>query len=180
MKLALLPELTEQEKTAMREWVQAALTHEELSPPDVYFPLDGKVAIYRDGWMKILRRGEHWMDDGARNLYIGWNYRRGTGMEPLERLTVIGALISVAELWDEFHEAYIARAAVILIANYQGVMSGLVQAEAAVTGLAFNADRSIVAGKIGDCYHLPNGERVEIDDTWTLVPDRPAMRAATV
>lgn len=177
MQISLLPKLTDDQRQQTREWVTETLASEQLAAG--YFPLDSKAVIYIDGRMKILRRGEYWQDDGAANLYVGFSASR-TGrnyLQPIERLAVVGAVISLVELWEEFHDAYIAKAAEILIASYQGIMSGLIETEAAISGLAFNAERSLVAGRIGDTYHLADGTEVEIDDTWTVVPDRPGVRA---
>jgi hypothetical protein len=175
MRLSLLPDLTEAQTGEVRNWVSAVLAHAELTPPRPYFPLGGSAAVYVEGQLRVLERGEYWQNDGASRIYVGYSHRvGGTTMQPLEQLAVVGAVISLANLWSEFHEAYTARAARIVFASYEGVMSGMIQTEAAVTGLAFNADRSLVAARIGDCYHLPEGTQVEIDDTWTLVPDRPS------
>ena len=178
MQISLLPKLTEARKAEVKTWVEATLVYEELSSPDIFFPLDNQVAIYVDGRIKALRRNEYWQDDGSGVIYVGWSTGRAgrNYLSMLDRLAVIGAIISLADLWEELHEAYIARAATVLISSYTGIMSGMIQTEAAITGLAFNADRSVVAGKIGDCYHLPDGTAVEVDDTWTIVPDRPGVR----
>jgi hypothetical protein len=177
-KLMLLPD-TSAQRAEIVSWVEAMLADVNLAPQQPRFPLGGKVAIYVDGSLRVLQNGEQWQDDGVASLYVGYRHSAGAQyMQPLDRLAVVGAVISLADLWERFHETYIARAAAILISNYQGVMSGLIQTEAAVSGLAFSPDRALVAGRIGDCYHLPDGTQVEIDDSWTLVPDRPAVHTA--
>lgn len=179
MQISLLPKLTDDQRQQTREWVTETLASEQLAAG--YFPLDSKIVIYIDGRMRVLRRGEQWQDDGSTSIYVGYTSVRPSrgALQPIERLAVVGAVISLAELWDDFHETYIAKAASLLISAYEGIMSGLIQTEAAISGLAFNAERAIVAGKVGDTYHLADGTEVEIDDTWTVVPDRPGVRAAT-
>jgi hypothetical protein len=179
MKFTLLPELTDAKKRDVGNWIRATLESPELVQNAVPYSWAGEFAIYKNGRMVVLHRNNSWQYDGSGTLYIG--YRDGPHQVPLiERLAVVGALISLVELWPEFHEQFTARASAILIETYTGVMSGMVQTEAAVSGLAFNEDRSLVAARIGDCYHLPSGELVEIDDSWTVVADRPDVRAVPV
>lgn len=179
MRLALLPVLTDGDKEAVGRWVEATLAAPNLCQGDWPFPLANKVGVYVDGSLRVLERGEFWQDDGVGRIWVGYRHRSSANhLSEMDRLAVVGAIISLAELWERFHGSFIAKAAQIIFTAYEGMMGGMIQTEAAVTGLAFNADRSLVAGRIGDCYHLPNGTAVEIDDTWTLVPDRPTVRSA--
>lgn len=180
MKFTLLPELAETQKREMANWIRATLESPELVQSRVTFNWAGQLGIYRDGRLITLHRNDGWQFDGANVIYIGHREGRTQALPLIERLAVVGAIISLIELWPEFHEQFTARASAILIETYTGVMSGMVQTEAAVSGLAFNADRSIVAARIGDCYHLPNGELVEIDESWTVVADRPSLRTVPV
>lgn len=179
MKIALLPEFTGDEREAAKAWLSAVLANEHLTAnaPQMPAAIYGRMGLYIDGRFRTLQRGEYWADDIVGNFYVGYRERPGASTVPLpRRLAVIGGIISLAGLWGDLHEAYIARAAGVLIGTYSDLMSGLVRTEAAVSGLAFSADRATIAARIGDAYHLPNGEAIEIDETWTVVPDRPFIQ----
>lgn len=182
MKFSLMPELTVQRKEALSAWITATLNAPELTQSAVTFPEGGSLVIYRDGRACWLNVNDSWQWDGGNNIYIGRRLRAGYNqpMPMLERVGVIGTIISLCELWEVHHEKYIEVASRALIDTYTGVMSGMVQTEAAVSGLAFNADRSLTAARVGDCYHLPDGSLVEIDDTWTVIADRPSLRAVPI
>lgn len=182
MKYSLLPELTEAKKAEVSAWITATLAAPGLVQSTVAYSWSGEFAIYRNGRVTSLHRNGAWqLDSGGSLLYIG--YREPNGNHPLpllERLAVMGAVISLTETWETHYEQFTAVASAALIDAYTGVMSGMVQTEAAVCALAFNADRSVMAARIGDCYHLPNGELVEVDETWTVVSDRPTLRIVPV
>ena len=179
MRFSLLPELTAEQKRGLSEWIAATLPAGELTQNSPPFPMAGRLGIYVSGQLKMLHRNDYWSNE-AGQIYIG--YRTGTThpMPLIERLAVVGAIISLADLWEVHHEAYTTVMSSVLIESYIGLMSGMVQTEAAVSGLAFNQDRGVVAARIGDCYHLPNGELVEVDEGWTVVADRPGVRAVPV
>lgn len=180
MKYTLLPELDEAKKQAISEWIAATLAHPQLTQSSVTFNWAGQLAIYQNGMLRMLHRNSSWSNNDGANIYIGYRAPDSQPMPLLERLAVVGAIISLTETWPVHHEQFIKAASVALIDSYTGVMSGMVQTEAAVSGLAFNEGRSIVAARIGDCYHRPNGELVEIDDSWTVVADRPSLRVVPI
>ena len=180
MRFSLLPELTAEQKRGLSEWIAATLPAPELAQSNVSFPMSGQLGIYAGGQLRIVHRNSTWQFYDTSIIYVGYRPLEQHTVPMVDRLAVVGAIISLADLWEVHHEAYTTVMSSVLIESYQGLMSGMVQTEAAVSGLAFNQDRGVVAARIGDCYHLPNGELVEVDDTWTVVADRPGVRAVPV
>lgn len=174
MQLSLLPKLTDGEKASMAEWLRATLATPELTQSNVTFPLSsGRLGIYVDGTLKQLARNEYWQIDSA-SIYIGYRSNRNHMVPLTDRLAVLGAIIGMADLWAELGELYMATLARVLVSSYRTLMSGLIQTEAEVTGLAFSEARGLVAALINDRFHLPNGEEIEVDDSWTVISERPA------
>lgn len=181
MRFSLLPELTDAQKRSLSEWVAETLPAPGLIQGSVIFPMNGQLGFYVGSEFRMIHRNDNWQFYDRNVIYIG--YRNPTGNHPMpliDRLAVVGAVISLADLWETHHEQYTTVMSSVLIESYQGLMSGMVQTEAAVSGLAFNESRGVVAARIGDCYHLPSGELVEIDDSWTVVADRPSVRTVPV
>lgn len=174
-KLSLLPTFTEDERQHWKDWLTAVLGTPELATTEIDPPLYGQsLTVYTNGRSTAVATHDHWQTSGN-TIYVG---RRSTGhpMPMIDRLAVIGILISAVDLWADLHEPYMARMARELITTYEGLMYGMVQTEGALGGLAFNAEAGQVAGKFGDTFHLPNGEPVEVDDdNWTVVLDRPHL-----
>lgn len=176
MKVGLAPDLTGDEKRSLKRWLVSALAHARLSSSG--WPLGSKIGVYIDGTAVQTYNG-YWTVDGQR-LHIGTDTTDGRLTNLVDRIAVLGAIISAVELWPELTDQYSAAVSRVLLESYNTAMSGLVQTRAGIaTGLAFSADRNQVAARIGDEWFLPSGEAVTAEElartteagaaVWTLV-----------
>lgn len=168
MKIGLQPELTPAERAALERWLKSALRHAELSPGS--FPLVRRIGVYiNDQALQVTN--DYWMLNGYQ-CGIG-NHNSGVAMSQMDRLAILGAIISAVSMWDTLQEDYSTAMCRVLLETYNTGMSGMVRARQGVaTGLAFSADRLQVAARMGtndDVWYLPTGEQVVPDESWTRV-----------
>lgn len=167
MEIGLLPKLTVGEKASVKAWMETVLGSPRLvQAPRNNFPLSQRIAIYIDGMPRLVQSGGYQTD--SIYIYVGnESDRMGLG----ERLGILCAIISVSGLWAELADQYSAAVSRSLLESYNTAMQNLIRVQGGVpaTGLAFSADRSLVAAQMGGGWFLPGGEAIEIDSTWTVV-----------
>lgn len=160
MKIGLVPALSVDERTAFKDFLQAALRNERLCGS---YPLgNGKVGIYLDGIIQRVDSGDWSVPFDATRIMVGRD--RGNNTTPMiVRLGVLSALISLGNLWEELVDDFSAAVSRVLLESYNEMMSGLLQTRGATaTGLAFTASAQQVAARFGETWHLPNGEGVDL------------------
>jgi len=171
MRFNLLPNLSAAEKEAMGRYLVSLLDNERLSETTVRCPLvAGQIGLYIDNRAHSLAHGTWQLGDPY--LYFGQDGRGNNNLPMLDRLGAIAAIIAACGLWtDEMVAKFGDAVSRIMLRSYNEMMHGLltVQGTAPATGLAFSADRQQVAALLGEQYFLPNGQPVEVDDSWVIV-----------
>jgi hypothetical protein len=166
-RFSLAPNLTPDEKIRLRRWLEVTLENPRLVNSNRWPLNNSRIGIYCDGSSRGIVGGT-WQNDGSYYLYVGVE---SAGYPLTDRLAVLACIITAADLWEPLLEKFSTAVSKVMLESYNEVMQGLVASRGGVraTGLAFSADRQQVAARMGDeGYFLPNGQPVEIDDTWTL------------
>jgi hypothetical protein len=176
MRISLLPNLTGTEKEQLSQYLTRLLDNERLceagTTASTRYPLDNtRLGLYVDGRWMALYRGVWQMD--IANIYIGQDNRSGNAVPLLDRVGIIAGIIAVAGLWtDELVEKFGQAVSRVMLTAYNEMMHGLLTVQGndvPATGLAFSADRSQVAALMGSQYFTPNGQPVEVDESWVIV-----------
>lgn len=172
MQIGLLPRLTDIEKEQMGRYLAGLLDEPRLSETaGNRLPIPGgQLALYVDGQAKVVHRAAWQIGDGF--IYIGQDNRNGNALPLLDRLGVIAGIIAACGLWtDQMVGKFGETVGRVMLQSYNEAMHGLltVQGSTPATGLAFSADRQQVAALMGEHYYLPNGQEVEVDETWVTV-----------
>lgn len=164
------PTLTNNEKSAIREWLSLALGQPEFCVSGQSYPINGKLCIYRDGKPAILIYGNWGQEMGGEYLRIGtYHASYINAISKCERLAVLGVVISLTELWEEFRVPYYQALGRSLVEQYNQGLCGLVDVVQTPTSIAFNGERNVVAVQFqgSDEFYLPGGtEAVALDETW--------------
>lgn len=178
MRTALLPRVEEAQKNALKAWLRETLQSSRLTNRNRYPLGEDQIGIYVDGRARPIRQGQ-W-DCNSYICYVGQESSTLAGLT--DRLAILGAIISAVGLWSDLTEEYSTAISRILLETYNEMMGGLVSTRGntagVVVGLAFHNERRMVAARFADdaTYYQPNGEAVEVGDSWVTV-EMPAARA---
>lgn len=171
--VAFMPTLTDYDKSEVKDWIRRALDGTELMIVGTPFPAAGRLILYWQGAPRIISNNSHWQESDP-YLYIG--YRTGGETIPkLDRMAILGGIITLCGLWDDLHEQFTTKLAELMFSQYRSAVSGMVRSESPISGLAFNSDRTQMAARIGEEYHLSSGEPVELTEDWVAIEGNPSL-----
>ena len=173
MQIGLAPVFTAVEKERIKTYLTTVLADPHLCNRRENFPFAGRLHVYVDGNVRSIHRGSEWLHDGT-FVYIGTV--DSERMPRHQRLAIIAAIITSLDLWDAMVETYSTAVSRTLLEQYNTMMNGLLVARGSTaTGLALNADRSMVAARMGtgddQGFYLPGGEQVNptTEEGWVTV-----------
>lgn len=168
MNISLKPQLTEDEITAIKNYLTVLLKSPKLETR-ASFPVPNRINLYINGIPVMLYPGSWQVNFETRVLYIG-SASRTQDIDASVRLAVIASIISLLGEWKHFVDDYGKAVTSLLLSNYNEMMQGIVVSQAPATGLAFNTKEGKMAAEIGGQWVAPNGEPVPVDGpSWTVV-----------
>ena len=163
MDISIVPSFNESHKQLAKSWLLNMLRHDQLSYGSLPNDLQHKYCLFIDQTPYVLVRG-NW------SLQMPYLYLGG-GSAVFDLHTKLSLLVSFATLMHlnqdtEVLDLITTRLNRIILEGVGTVYHQLIQSIQPIAQIAVDPASSRVAAQINEKWLLPNGQEVEVQDTW--------------